>query len=117
MTSLSIGGNRFLESLIERLSKHQTLGTAPKDQLEWLARHGVIRTMTAGEVMSSREAPVTRLYIILSGHLSIQADQGMGKRKIMEWRGGDVTGLMPYSRLVSPPGDVVAEEPVEVLGI
>jgi signal transduction histidine kinase len=24
---------------------------------------------------------------------------------------------MPYSRLVSPPGDVVAEEPVEVLGI
>jgi signal transduction histidine kinase len=111
------GGIRDLESLIERLSKHETLGTAPKDQLEWLARHGVIRALAAGEIMSSREAPVTRLYIILSGHLSIQVDQGMGKRKIMEWRGGDVTGLMPYSRLVSPPGDVVAEEPVEVLGI
>jgi signal transduction histidine kinase len=35
----------------------------------------------------------------------------------MEWRGGDVTGMMPYSRLVSPPGDVVAEEPSEVVTV
>jgi signal transduction histidine kinase len=35
----------------------------------------------------------------------------------MEWRGGDVTGLMPYSRLVSPPGDVIAEKPTEVVTV
>jgi signal transduction histidine kinase len=33
----------------------------------------------------------------------------------MEWRGGDVTGTLPYSRIVSPPGDTVAQEPSEVL--
>ena len=36
---------------------------------------------------------------------------------MMEWRGGDVTGVLPYSRLVTPPGDTVAEEPVEIFAI
>ena len=35
----------------------------------------------------------------------------------MEWHGGDVTGMLPYSRLVAPPGDVTAEEPTEILQI
>ena len=33
----------------------------------------------------------------------------------MEWPAGDVTGLLPYSRLVSPPGNTVAQEPTEIL--
>src|SRR5437867_11480564 len=60
---------------------------------------------------------VEGLHVVLSGHLSIHVDRGAGRRKIMEWRGGDVTGLMPYSRLVAPPGDVVAEEPTEVVTV
>jgi signal transduction histidine kinase len=35
----------------------------------------------------------------------------------MEWREGDITGLMPYSRLVAPPGDVKAEAPTEVVTV
>jgi hypothetical protein len=30
---------------------------------------------------------------------------------------GDVTGMLPYSRLVTPPGDVSAPEPTEILAI
>ena len=42
-------------------------------------------------------------------------DRGAGPNKIIEWREGDVTGMLPYSRLVSPPGDAIALEPVEIL--
>ena len=35
----------------------------------------------------------------------------------MEWRAGDVTGMLPYSRLVSPPADSVAQEPSEILAV
>ena len=35
----------------------------------------------------------------------------------MEWRAGDVTGMLPYSRMVSPPGDTVAQEACEVLAL
>ena len=106
-----------MESLIDRLSKHRTLGVAPPSQIEWLANHGVIHALAVGEILSSRDTPVTALHVVLTGHLSIQVDQGLGKKKIMEWRGGDVVGIMPYSRLVAPPGDVVAEEPTEILSV
>jgi C4-dicarboxylate-specific signal transduction histidine kinase len=33
----------------------------------------------------------------------------------MEWQEGDVTGTLPYSRMVSPPGDTRAQEPTVVL--
>ena len=36
---------------------------------------------------------------------------------MIEWRGGDVGGLLPYSRMVSPPGDSVAQEPTEIFAI
>jgi signal transduction histidine kinase len=35
----------------------------------------------------------------------------------MEWRAGDVTGLLPYSRARVPPGDTKAEEFTEVFGL
>ena len=35
----------------------------------------------------------------------------------MEWREGDVTGVLPYSRLLSPPGDAVAQEPSTILAV
>jgi signal transduction histidine kinase len=73
--------------------------------------------MRAGEVLSSKNAPVEMMAIVLSGRIAIFVDRGAGLNKIMEWREGDVTGLLPYSRLVSPPGDTVAQEPTEVLAI
>ena len=54
---------------------------------------------------------------MLSGHIAIFVDRGAGRNKVMEWRGGEVSGLLPYSRLVSPPGDNVAQEPTVILGL
>jgi len=34
---------------------------------------------------------------------------------VMEWRAGDVTGVLPYSRIKSPPGNVVAEERTSIV--
>jgi signal transduction histidine kinase len=36
---------------------------------------------------------------------------------MMEWREGDVTGILPYSRMVSPPGDTIAQAPTTILSI
>jgi len=104
-------------SLLERLTAHRTLSAAPQEQIAWLGAHGVLRHLDSGAVLTSMKGQVEGLHVVLSGHLSIHVDRGAGRRKIMEWRGGDVTGLMPYSRLVAPPGDVVAEEPTEVVTV
>ena len=74
-------------------------------------------SLDSGAILTPKQGPVAGLHIVLSGHLSIHVDQGSGRRKVMEWRAGDVTGVMPYSRIVAPPGDVVAEEPSELVTI
>jgi signal transduction histidine kinase len=102
-------------SILDRLSAHRLLVGAPPDQLAWLAARGRLVQLETGVVLTAKSGPVLGLYIVLSGHLSIHIDRGAGPHKVMEWRGGDVTGLLPYSRLVAPPGDVKAEVPSELL--
>ena len=103
--------------LVERLAAHKTLGTAPREELAWLASHGSLRQLHEGEVLSAKGVPVDDLFVVLSGHIAIYVDRGAGRHKVMEWRAGDVAGMLPYSRLVSPPGDSVAQEPSEILAV
>ena len=104
-------------ALVERLSAHRTIGSAPKEQIEWIAKHGILHHLPSEGVLTHKDGQVEGIHFVLSGHLSIHVDRGAGPRKIMEWRAGDVTGLLPYSRLIAPPGDVVAEEPSEVFTV
>jgi signal transduction histidine kinase len=105
------------QDVLDRLTRHRILAAIPSEQIAWVARHGRLRQLKPGEVLTAKDARVEGLHIVLDGHLSIYVDRGAGRRKVMEWRGGDVTGLMPYSRLVSPPGDVAAEEPSDVVTV
>jgi signal transduction histidine kinase len=104
-------------SLVERLSGHRILAALPQNEIDWVANRGVLRHLESGAVLTPKQEKVEGLHIVLGGYLSIHVDHGAGRRKIMEWRGGDVTGLLPYSRLVGPPGDVVAEEPSELVTV
>jgi CRP-like cAMP-binding protein len=103
--------------LVDRLSGHHVVGNAPREELTWLAAHGTLQQLAAGDVLSRKGAPVTGLFVVLSGRVAIYVDRGAGRQKLMEWRGGDVTGMLPYSRLISPPGDSVAQEPSEILAV
>jgi signal transduction histidine kinase len=65
--------------------------------------------------MTASTGSVRGLFVVLDGHLSIRVDRGAGPRIVMEWHGGDVTGVLPYSRIKSPPGSVIAETRTTVL--
>ena len=103
--------------LVDRLAGHRTVGAAPREELTWLACHGVLRQLHAGQVLTAKGTPPAGLFVVLSGSLAMSVDRGTGPRKIMEWREGDVTGLLPYSRVTGPPGDSVAQEPAEILQV
>ena len=103
--------------LADRLAEHKTLGPAPRKELEWLASHGSLRQLDAGNVLTAKGVQVEGLFVLLSGCIAIFVDRGGGRHKMMEWRAGDVLGLLPYSRLVSPPGDTVAQETSVILAV
>ena len=103
--------------LVDRLAGHKTLGTAPREELAWLVAHGSLRHLDEGELLSAKGEPVSGLFVVLTGHIAVFLDRGAGRRKAIEWRAGDVAGMLPYSRLVTPPGDSVAQKPSEILAV
>ncbi|MDT7811536.1 MAG: hypothetical protein QOJ42_1452 [Acidobacteriaceae bacterium] len=105
------------QDLIDRLAEHRTLGAAPRTELQWLIAHGSMRRLNTCDVLSQKDHPVEGLYVVLSGRLALFVDRGAGPNKAVEWHAGDVTGVLPYSRLVAPPGNVLALEPTELLAI
>ena len=72
--------------LIEQLAQHKTLGAAPREELAWLASHGTLRQLDAGDVLTTKGAIVEGMFILLSGHIAIFVDRGAGRHKVMEWR-------------------------------
>jgi len=105
------------DTLLDKLCQHRTLNPAPRREIEWIAAHGYAHTLPACAVLTPKSGPVEGLHIVLSGHVTIHIDGPSGRRKVMEWRAGDVTGVMPYSRIDKPPGDVVVEEDSEVFTV
>src|SRR5678816_1543525 len=101
--------------LVTRLQAHRAFQSVPREELEWLASHGTLERCNTGDLIARKGEPVEALYIILSGHVSHFTDQGGTLRKAMDWRGGDVTGQLPYSRLTAAPGNSVIQEPTEIL--
>ena len=104
-------------NLIDRLAEHKTVGLAPREELAWLVSHGSLRHLDEGDVLSAKGSAVEGLFVVLTGRVAIFIDRGAGRNKVLEWRAGDVTGVLPYSRIVSPPGDSVAQEPSEILAV
>ena len=44
--------------LMARLAAHKTIGSAPREELEWLAIHGEVRFYTPGEIIVPMTATV-----------------------------------------------------------
>jgi len=105
------------EELLDLLASHRTIGQAPRGELAWIAANGTLRHFEPGEIVSRQTDVVDGLYIILRGRMTIYLNRGPGHRKGMEWRAGDVTGLLPYSRLRTPPGDSIVDEAIDAVYI
>jgi hypothetical protein len=99
-----------IDAIVARLQQHRTLGQAPIDELRWLAEHGELRSVGPGDVVTTGLMAVVNLIVVLSGRFAIHVDHGYGPRKVMEWGPGDISGMLPYSRLTKAPGDAIVSE-------
>jgi len=103
--------------LLARLVAHRAIGKVPRAELEWLMAHGTPEAYEPGVLIARKGEPVEALYIVLKGHVSHFMEQGGTWRQVMDWRDGDATGLLPYSRMTAAPGNSVIQEPTEVLRV
>src|SRR5512143_4177112 len=103
-------------TIVQRLREHATLGGAPLQELEWLAAHGDLRRYAAGEmpIRQGELAGINGLIVLFTGHMVLYVNRGRGRRKLAEWHGGEVSGVLPYSRVTVAIGDGVAESDSEI---
>jgi signal transduction histidine kinase len=70
----------------------------PDDQLDWFISQAEELHLNAGETYSRQGDPANAMYVILEGHL-----QGRGELNgdiiVFDLGPGDVTGVLPYSRM------------------
>jgi len=103
--------------LLDRLRRHSTLARVPEAEITWLAARGAFRRYEAGEFLARKgddwESAGVGLQVVLSGRLAVYRDGGGGSRKVMEWGEGEVTGVLPFSRMKTARGDSVADTALE----
>jgi signal transduction histidine kinase len=105
------------DEILVRLAQHRLVGGAPRAEHEWLVAHGEWRHFPAGAIPFRKGERAGELMIVFAGRFGIHVDERIGWRRVLEWKGGDLAGIIPYSRMVGSPGDIVIEEDSEALGI
>ena len=104
-------------NLISRLASLKKFSEIPLNELEWLAANGQFEVHEEGAVLGPKDKPLKKLWIIFSGCIAVRVDRGAGPRLVIEWRSGDVSGMLPYSRMIAPPGNNYVAERCELLSI
>ena len=107
--------------IVERLRRHRALADVPVEELEWLAAHGELRRFEPGDHILHKGVDMTSgamgLQVLLLGHFGVQRRVGGAPRTVMEWHAGDLTGVLPFSRMKVSQSEVIADTPVEVLSL
>src|ERR1700678_602139 len=93
---------------IEKVAPLQ--GLAPEER-EWLARHGQEIRAKAGEVIFEEGQPSEYLILILKGEIHVRRTRS-GPMALFIGRSGQITGLLPFSRMATSGGQGFAASDV-----
>jgi signal transduction histidine kinase len=104
------------EEIAEALQRIGPLQGLPLEDRLWLARHGQEFVANAGEVLFEEGAPAANMILILKGEIHVRRAHG-GPMALFIGRAGQMTGLLPFSRMKNYGGQGFAISPVWVLMI
>jgi signal transduction histidine kinase len=70
----------------------------PDDQLDWFISQSQEMTLKAGEVYSRQGTPADSMFVILEGQVQWRGERE-GETVVFDVEAGDVTGVLPFSRM------------------
>jgi len=104
------------EEIAEALQRIGPLQGLPLEDRLWLARHGQEFVANAGDVLFEEGAPAANMILILKGEIHVRRAHG-GPMALFIGRAGQMTGLLPFSRMKNYGGQGFAISPIWVLMI
>jgi len=70
----------------------------PDDQITWFISHAVDLPLKAGETYFREGDPADAMFVVLEGQLQVRGEIG-GETVVLLLKPGDVTGVLPFSRM------------------
>jgi signal transduction histidine kinase len=101
----------------EDLRSVDILAGLPDDHLDWFAANGQRVVVDEGERLFERGDPATAMWIVVKGAIRGFEEIGGQWLLVATTEAGDVTGMLPFSRMIRYPRYAVAAEPSEVLKV
>jgi signal transduction histidine kinase len=92
-----------VNEVAEALERIGPLHGLPLEDRLWLARHGEEFVANAGDVLFEEGAPATNMILILKGEIHVRRQHG-GPMALFIGRAGQMTGVLPFSRMKSYGG-------------
>jgi signal transduction histidine kinase len=80
------------------LARVPAFADLPDDQLAWFLSQSQEMNLKAGDVYARQGDPADAMFVILEGQLQGRGDLG-GQTFVFDLKAGDVTGLLPFSRM------------------
>ena len=87
------------EPLAQALRSIPLLADLAEDEIGWLAEHAEELHLADGELISREGEPADRMSIILAGELIGRREKGGEASRVFIARAGQITGLLPFSRM------------------
>ena len=102
------------EEIAAALDRIGPLHGLPFEERLWLARHGQEVIANSGDVLFEEGAPADHMVLILKGEIHVRRQHG-GAMALFIGRAGQMTGILPFSRMVGYGGQGFAVSPVWAL--
>src|ERR1700733_4356312 len=80
------------------LRRVQEFADLPDDQLDWFLSQAKELNLKAGDTYARQGDPADAMFVILEGHLQGRGELG-GETFVFDLEPGDVTGVLPFSRM------------------
>jgi signal transduction histidine kinase len=104
-----------IEALVADLRKVAAFADQHQDDLEWfVSQSGELRT-PVGEITVKEGSPAETMFVILEGELRARREMGPAGSPVYTAHAGDVTGVLPFSRMKTYSVTVRAVLPMRTL--
>ena len=92
-----------VETIAEAINRIGPLHGLPLEDRLWLAQNGAELVAHAGDVLFEEGAPAEQMMLILKGEIHVRR-KSTGPMALFIGRTGQMTGLLPFSRMKSYGG-------------
>jgi signal transduction histidine kinase len=88
-----------IEGLVAELRKIPPFADQLQADLEWFVSQSEERRVAAGEITVREDSPADTMFVILEGEFRARRENGPQDGPVFTARAGDVTGVLPFSRM------------------